>query len=71
MTEREKADSISKLMSKAVNKKPRRPVQVVVARGSSRGVKGRPSGVKKGRYKMVDARMRKELRAQKRLAKKK
>ncbi|KAI0135754.1 AdoMet-dependent rRNA methyltransferase spb-1 [Daldinia grandis] len=71
MTEKEKADSISKLLAKAAKKKPnRQPAKLVVARGLNRGIKGRPKGVK-GRYKIVDARMKKELRAQKRISKRK
>ncbi|CAI4210438.1 unnamed protein product [Parascedosporium putredinis] len=70
MTEREKADSISKLMAKANQKKPRKPIKVVVAKNTNRGIQGRPKGVK-GRYRMVDPRMKKELRAQKRIAKRK
>lgn len=70
MTEKEKADSISKLLAKASRKKPSQPAKLVVARGTNRGIKGRPQGVK-GRYRIVDPRMKKELRAQKRLAKKK
>ncbi|KAI1469775.1 AdoMet-dependent rRNA methyltransferase spb-1 [Daldinia caldariorum] len=71
MTEKEKADSITKLLAKAAKKKPsRQPAKLVVARGLNRGIKGRPKGVK-GRYKIVDARMKKELRAQKRIAKRK
>ncbi|KAI1638615.1 AdoMet-dependent rRNA methyltransferase spb1 [Biscogniauxia mediterranea] len=70
MTEKEKADSIQKLLSKAARKKPRQPAKLVVAKGINRGIQGRPKGVK-GRYKIVDARMKKELRAQKRIAKRK
>jgi AdoMet-dependent rRNA methyltransferase SPB1 len=70
MTEKEKADSISKMKAKASKAAPRKPMRVVVARGVNRGVSGRPKGVK-GRYKMVDARMRKEMRALKRIASKK
>ncbi|KAI0376666.1 AdoMet-dependent rRNA methyltransferase spb-1 [Hypomontagnella monticulosa] len=71
MTEKEKADSISRLIAKASKKKPdRQPAKLVVARGLNRGIKGRPKGVK-GRYKIVDPRMKKELRAQKRIAKRK
>jgi len=71
LTEKDKADTISKLMSKAHSKKPLRPAaKLVVAKGLNRGVKGRPKGVK-GRYRIVDARMKKELRAQKRVAQKK
>ncbi|KXJ93099.1 AdoMet-dependent rRNA methyltransferase spb-1 [Microdochium bolleyi] len=70
MTEKEKADSITKLLAKAAKKKPRIQPKLVVARGLNRGVKGRPKGVK-GRYKIVDPRMKKELRAQKRASKKK
>lgn len=69
MTEREKADSIGKLLAKAQKKSKRPPVKVVVARGANKG-KGRPKGVK-GRYKMVDSRMKKEVRALKRKANKK
>ncbi|PTB62756.1 hypothetical protein BBK36DRAFT_1136409 [Trichoderma citrinoviride] len=70
MTEKEKADSIQKLMSKAKRQKPRQPAKLVVARGLNKGIQGRPKGVK-GRYRIVDARMKKELRAQKRIAKRK
>lgn len=52
MTEREKASSISKLLTKAAKgPKKRKEVKVVVARGANRGVKGRPTGTK-GRYKV-------------------
>ncbi|PHH53102.1 AdoMet-dependent rRNA methyltransferase SPB1 [Ceratocystis fimbriata CBS 114723] len=71
LTESEKATTISKIMAKAAKKKPRAPLRIVVAKGANRGVKGRPTGVKKGRYRMVDPRMKKELRAMKRIAKKK
>ncbi|CAG8634514.1 3055_t:CDS:10, partial [Acaulospora morrowiae] len=64
MTEGEKAQTISKLISKS-QKKMKKEVKLVVAKGSSKGKKGRPKGVK-GRYKMVDARMKKEARAMKR-----
>ncbi|KAH7033242.1 AdoMet-dependent rRNA methyltransferase spb-1 [Microdochium trichocladiopsis] len=70
MTEKEKADSITKLLAKAAKKKPRVQPKLVVARGLNRGIKGRPKGVK-GRYKIVDPRMKKELRAMKRVNKKK
>ncbi|TRX95400.1 hypothetical protein FHL15_003731 [Xylaria flabelliformis] len=70
MTEKEKAESIAKLLSKAKTKAPKRSVRVVVARGVNRGIQGRPKGVK-GRYKIVDARMKKETRALKRIAKRK
>merc|ERR1712000_117949 len=70
MTEKEKAETIHKLLSKAAKKKPSQPAKLVVARGVNRGVKGRPQGVK-GRYRIVDPRMKKELRAQKRISKKK
>ncbi|PMD39172.1 FtsJ-domain-containing protein [Hyaloscypha variabilis F] len=70
MTEKEKAQSIMKLMSKATKKKPQQQVKVVVARGGNRGIAGRPRGVK-GKYKIVDARMKKDTVALKRAAKKK
>lgn len=71
LTEREKADRISSMVAKyrAAKKGPRRPITVVKANGVNKG-KGRPRGVK-GRYRMVDPRMKKELRANKRVAKKK
>ncbi|KAJ1950664.1 AdoMet-dependent rRNA methyltransferase spb1, partial [Dispira parvispora] len=69
MTEREKSSTINKLMTKQVKKQDKKAT-LVVARGSNRGLKGRPKGVK-GRYRMVDARMKKELRAAKRQRSKK
>ncbi|GAB5591801.1 AdoMet-dependent rRNA methyltransferase spb1 [Umbelopsis nana] len=69
MSEKEKATSIGKLLQRATKAKPKKEVKVVVAKGSNRGVQGRPKGVK-GRYKMVDSRMKKEVRALKRIAKK-
>ncbi|KAF9203555.1 AdoMet-dependent rRNA methyltransferase spb1 [Haplosporangium sp. Z 27] len=71
ISEKQKAIGIAKLLAKAgaKSKKPKKEVQLVVAKGSNRGNKGRPKGVK-GRYKMVDSRMKKELRATKRIAKK-
>ncbi|KAL9935087.1 hypothetical protein V8E36_006163 [Tilletia maclaganii] len=68
ISEKEKAQNISKLLAKG-NKKPRqKEVKLVVAKGTNRALKGRPKGVK-GRYRMVDARMKKEIRAQKRIDK--
>ncbi|PLN76482.1 AdoMet-dependent rRNA methyltransferase spb1 [Aspergillus taichungensis] len=70
LSERDKSQAISKLMSKAAKKKPKQQVKLVVAKGANRGISGRPRGVK-GKYKIVDSRMKKDLRAQKRLAQKK
>ncbi|KAI9801544.1 MAG: AdoMet-dependent rRNA methyltransferase spb1 [Sarcosagium campestre] len=71
MSEKDKAQSISRLMSRAAKKKkPKGQVKLVVARGGNRGISGRPRGVK-GKYKIVDARLKKDVRAEKRLAKKK
>ncbi|GJJ67859.1 AdoMet-dependent rRNA methyltransferase SPB1 [Entomortierella parvispora] len=72
ISEKEKSIGIAKLLAKAAgakNKKPKKEVKLVVAKGQNRGAKGRPKGVK-GRYKMVDSRMKKEMRATKRIAKK-
>jgi len=70
----EKAKELEKLMKKGLAKiaklKRGKRVEKVVARGSAKGRKGRPKGIK-GRYKMVDARQRKETRATKRIADKK
>ncbi|KAF2102355.1 hypothetical protein NA57DRAFT_71353 [Rhizodiscina lignyota] len=68
MSEKDKAGSIAKMMARAAKKKPKRQVKVVVARGGNRGIKGRPGGTK-GRYKMVDARLKKDVRAEKRMKK--
>jgi AdoMet-dependent rRNA methyltransferase SPB1 len=66
MTEREKAQQIQKVMRRGESGgKKRKETKVVVAKGVHKGIKGRPKGVK-GRYAMVDARMRKEVRAKKR-----
>ncbi|KTW29669.1 ribosomal RNA large subunit methyltransferase J [Pneumocystis carinii B80] len=68
MSEKEKTESIKKLLKKSVKFKNRNKVKIVVAKGVNKGIKGRPKGVK-GRYKFVDPRMKKELRAAKRIAK--
>jgi AdoMet-dependent rRNA methyltransferase SPB1 len=61
MSEREKAQQIEKLMRKGSSTgKAKKDIKVVVAKGVHKGLKGRPKGVK-GRYTMVDARMRKEV----------
>ncbi|KAL1951683.1 hypothetical protein VTO73DRAFT_832 [Trametes versicolor] len=65
LTEREKAKQIEKLLAKGAKTKLKKDIKVVVAKGANRGQKGRPTGVK-GRYVMVDSRMKKELRAKKR-----
>lgn len=70
LSERDKSQAITKMMSKATKKKPKQQVKLVVAKGANRGISGRPRGVK-GKYKIVDSRMKKDIRAQKRLAKKK
>lgn len=69
VSEADKSKAISRMMSRAAKKKPKRQVKVVVARGANRGISGRPKGVK-GRYKLVDSRMKKDIRAEKRLKKK-
>lgn len=68
ISEKDKAQNIAKLMSKAAKKKPKQQVKLVVAKGNNRGISGRPKGVK-GKYKIVDARLKKDIRAEKRLAK--
>ncbi|KAG6885460.1 hypothetical protein C0993_001540 [Termitomyces sp. T159_Od127] len=67
ISEREKAQQIEKLMQKGLSKskKAAKSPHVVVAKGAHKGIKGRPKGIK-GRYTMVDARMKKEVRAKKR-----
>lgn len=64
LSEREKAQQIEKLMKRGLSagKKARKEVKVVVAKGAQRGIKGRPKGVK-GRYVMLDSRMKKEVSA--------
>ena len=69
ISEKDKAQNIAKMMTKAAKKKPRQQVKLVVAKGGNRGISGRPRGVK-GKYKIVDARLKKDVRAEKRLAKK-
>ncbi|ROT43157.1 hypothetical protein SODALDRAFT_253942, partial [Sodiomyces alkalinus F11] len=69
MTEKEKGEAISKMMAKATKVTRRPKPTVVVAKGVNRGIKGRPKGVK-GRYTILDPRMKKDLRAQKRVTKK-
>ena len=69
MTEKDKAQSIAKLMSKATRRKPKNQVKLVVAKGNNRGISGRPRGIK-GKYKIVDARLKKDTRTERRIAKK-
>ncbi|KAK2461835.1 hypothetical protein APHAL10511_006298 [Amanita phalloides] len=69
ITEREKAQQIEKLMRKGLSSKKKKEIKIVVAKGPHKGIKGRPRGVK-GRYTMVDARMKKEIRARKQQSKK-
>lgn len=62
MSEREKAQQIEKLMRKGTSKgkTAKKDIKLVVAKGAHKGLKGRPKGVK-GRYTMVDPRMKKEV----------
>lgn len=71
VSEADKARGVQRLMSRARRGKMAREgrVQVVVAKGLNRGVGGRPKGVR-GRYKIVDARLKKDVRAEKRAARK-
>lgn len=69
-SESDKASEILSLMRKMTKKQKTRPrATLVVARGSNRGLSGRPKGVK-GKYKMVDGVMKNEQRQLKRIAKK-
>lgn len=63
MSEREKAQQIEKVMRKGMSsgQKAKKDIKVVVAKGAHKGIQGRPKGVK-GRYQMVDSRMKKEVR---------
>ncbi len=70
ISEKDKAQNIARMMSRSAKKKPKQQVKLVVAKGGNRGISGRPRGVK-GKYKIVDARLKKDVRAEKRLAKKK
>lgn len=63
-----KARQVGKVLGKAFGKEQKKDKKIVVARGANKGVQGRPRGVK-GKYKIVDARMRKETRALKRVKK--
>ncbi|KAF1819803.1 uncharacterized protein K489DRAFT_383372 [Dissoconium aciculare CBS 342.82] len=71
-SERDKASAVAELMSKAKKggggKKKRPSVKVVRAGGANKGA-GRPRGVK-GKYKMVDSRLKKDVRGLKRAEKK-
>lgn len=69
ISEKDKAQTIARMMNRAMKKKPKQNVRLVVAKGANRGISGRPKGVK-GKYKIVDARLKKDIRAQKRAAKK-
>ncbi|WVQ70086.1 AdoMet-dependent rRNA methyltransferase SPB1 [Kwoniella botswanensis] len=69
MGDGEKARQVRRMLAKAARGKQKAAEKkIVVAKGVNRGVKGRPKGVK-GKYKIVDSRMRKEVRALKRIKK--
>ncbi|KAE8538001.1 AdoMet-dependent rRNA methyltransferase SPB1 [Cryptococcus gattii VGV] len=69
MGDAEKARQVRRMLARAAKGKEKaKEKKIVVAKGVNRGVKGRPTGVK-GKYKIVDARMRKEVRALKRIKK--
>ncbi|GAV50569.1 hypothetical protein ZYGR_0Y00110 [Zygosaccharomyces rouxii] len=69
-SEKDKAEEISRLMRKVGKKEKQRPKPtLIVAKGSNKGLSGRPKGVR-GKYKMVDGVMKNEQRALKRIAKK-
>ena len=70
VSEKDKSMNITKMMSRAAKKKPKQQVKLVVAKGGNKGISGRPRGVK-GKYKIVDSRLKKDTRAEKRLSKKK
>lgn len=71
VSEGDKARTVMKMLARAAKagKQTPRKTTVVFAGGGNRGVKGRPGGTK-GRYKMVDKRLKKDVRAEKRLKKK-
>ena len=69
MTERDKARNIAKLLSRAKKRAPRKETSLVFVKRGNKGMVGRPKGVK-GRYKLVDSRLKKDARAAKRLKKK-
>jgi AdoMet-dependent rRNA methyltransferase SPB1 len=73
LTEREKAQTVVKIAKRSKSTladQKKRKIAVVVAKGGNRALKGRPKGVK-GRYKMVDKRMKKDIRAMDNAKKKK
>lgn len=59
---------IGKLYGAKLKKKAPKKTTVVVAKGPNKGQKSRPGGVT-GKYKMVDARLRKDTRGLKRAEK--
>lgn len=65
MNDKQKLTTITKLMGKGGSSSGKKKPSLVIARGGNKGIKGRPKGVK-GHYKMVDSRMKKELRAKQR-----
>lgn len=69
-SEKDKAEEISKLMRRLTKKQKTKPqVTYVYAKGSNKGLSGRPKGIK-GKYRMVDGVSKNEQRALRRIAKK-
>lgn len=61
LSEKAKAQQIQKVMRQGMSTgKKRKEIKLVVAKGSHKGIQGRPKGVT-GRYHMVDSRMKKEV----------
>jgi AdoMet-dependent rRNA methyltransferase SPB1 len=60
LTEKQKAAQIAKLHAR--NRKSKKEITYVVAKGANKGSRRRPRGIK-GKYKMVDARLKKDTRA--------
>lgn len=62
MSEKQKAEAMMKVMRRAGAKKTKNkgPIKTIVARGGYKGVKGDLKGVK-GRYRIVDKRMKKDV----------
>lgn len=67
LTDKQKLMAASRLLRKSSGREKLKEKKLIIAKGPRKGIPGRPRGIS-GKYRMVDARMKKEVNAKKRKA---